>query len=720
MTYANDSSPTNRPHAPRGPALVLAALAGCLAVVPSCAKKTVISEPPASGYQPPKPYDPSARPVSEQIGLASASTGEGPTLLAKQRLSASKQLAEGVARTPLEPASAELIRVQYTTRGADVGDVIRVLLGEHLQRDFVIDPKVTGQITIEIDDEFTRDELMEIVSGLGTLYGWFFEEREGVVFVRPLDRIPRTAQAPVLDGAPALESDMPAVRLRRLRYVAPDQVATMLKELMPESGRALVVGRTIVLADTTRSIARVSRLLAALDTPAFDGVEVWTYRLAHRRPDDAQKVLEQLATNTAVNSSTDPLLGFVAVPGTSRLMVIAKDASLQPMVGELLREIDRPADGERRQRYRYNIQHYPPQALVKLLTDFFAEKIEPAAGAGGAPAAAGDPGSRIRLVSDPQSDVLLILATPSDYSELLATLRAVDRAPQQVSIQSIIAEVRLTNALEFGVEYFLSTRSSLGGLELSGTTPLVNPALATGGAFFVGGDGFAIIQALDRESSARILSQPKIVVADRAKGSIQVGGEVPTIRATQGASSQQAGSSDIRQEIDYRDTGVILDIEPLVNESGTVVLKIRQEVTDSLPTEIANQPEFTTRNIETTVVVPSGQTVLLGGIINQDDRNDANRIPILGRIPVVGEAFGNKQNTQNRTELLLAITPTILNDPSDGVLVMNEFLQSLSGVRAAMLDMAAELPQGSVSNLAIPPAVETPAPESPAPAEPDS
>lgn len=693
-------------------------IAGCAAALTGgCAKKTVIAEPPARAYQPPAVFTGEGRPVTEMIA-SSAGALSGPTLVSQQRLSGRSENGEGVTPTALASDPGELVKVEISLKAADFSDVLRVLIGEYLGRDFVIDPKVTGPVTLEIDGEFTKSELMQVVGHLGTIYGWFIEEREGILFVRGGDRLAKAANAPILQAAPAIADDQPAVRVRRLKYIGADQVAALLKELMTENAKALIAGKTIVLADTTRQITRLSKLITALDTPAFDGTEVWTYRLGSKRPEDAQKLLETIATGTGLSAATDPAVAFVSVPGTQRLMVIAKDATLQPMVRELLQQVDQPADGERRQRYVYRVQHYPQAALVKLLSDFFGEKIE---GQPGAPAATGtagaEAGSRIRIASDAQSDLLLIHATPTDYADLLATLRAVDRPPQQVVVQSIIAEVSLNNALEFGVEYFLSQQAGIGALELVGTAPLGSPLLATGGAFFVGGDGFAVVQALDRESETRILSQPKLVMSDRVKGSIQVGGEVPVLKASQGAPTQQAGSSDIREEIEYRETGVILDIEPQINESGTVLLKITQNVTDVVQTTtVSDSPSFTTRKIETSVIVPSGRTVLLGGIINQSNRDFADRIPLIGRVPVLGEAFSNKQHGSERTELLLAITPTIVNEPVELVGALNEFLQSVESVRAALLESAVQLPRGSIEELS-PPQPENVLPDRPEQAE---
>ncbi len=640
--------------------------------------------PPA--YSAPAPWDASTRPISESLGYPTADASAGATVVSKQRLAPTMN-GEGVAASGvIQSEPGEVMRVEYHANKQDVTEVLQALLGGMLGRDYVLDATLTGLITLDIDEEMTRADLMNMIEGIAGVFGWSLEPRGSTLFIKPGTRGPRASASPILSARPAFESETPAVRVRRLRALGGDQVVAVLKEFMSETGKAVTVGRTVVMADTVRQIGRLSDLLSSLDVPAFSGVEIWTYRLAYRRPEDAAQLLTTIAASSSINSGQEPMVAFVPLPGTERLMVIAKDATIQPLILDFVKQVDTPPEHERRHRYKYSIQHYQPAALVKLLKDFFGDRMEQTASEAGEP--------RIRLASDPASDALLVYATPSDYGELLATLRSVDRAPQQVQLQSIIAEVSLTNRLQYGVEYFLQNESSLGSLSLTGSAPLVG--VATGSALFVGADGFAVVQALDRESRTQILSQPKVFMQDRAKASIQVGGEVPVVKASEGSATQQAGTTGIREEIEYRKTGVILTLQADINESGQVKLDITQEVTDAIPTARANLPEFTTRTIQTTVVVPHGQTVLLGGIITNDKRNQTNRIPVLGRIPLLGEAFKNTDDEVKRTELLLAITPTIVNEPSMAGEQLSEFMRSVHVVRSAMEEYAADLPRAAL------------------------
>jgi general secretion pathway protein D len=163
------------------------------------------------------------------------------------------------------------------------------------------------------------------------------------------------------------------------------------------------------------------------------------------------------------------------------------------------------------------------------MKDFYSDRVDNSAPP--QPGQVTKPSGQVRIVLDSEEKLLLIQSTPEDYADILATLRALDRPRQQVYLSSMIAEVGMTGSLKFGVEYFLQAlnKDGIGLLELSGTPGL--PDIASAGAFFVGGDGLAIVQALESQAEVNILSQPKLTVSDGAEGSIQVGGSVPVVKA---------------------------------------------------------------------------------------------------------------------------------------------------------------------------------------------
>lgn len=653
-----------------------ATLATILAACASDDQQTAAPPDPDRILREAPPWDAGDRPISEVLSSARAASGDArPTeLVSRQRLDAAQTRVNGADPTMLGEQPGELIRVKYTTRDAEPADVLRVLLGEYLGRDYVLAPDITGNVTMDVDQEMTRSDIMDMVGGLCMVYGWSMEDRDGTVIIRPANEMARADSIPIMQARAAINTDTPAIRVRTLRYVEPGDLSTLLPQFMSGGAKVASVGRTLVMVDTIRQLNKVSDLLGALDVAEFDGVEIWTYRLGSRTPDEAVDVLTQITSATKLAAGTEPLVQFLPLPNTDKLMVISRDPSVQSIVRDFINQVDQATGQIRRSRYLYRCQHFEPAQLATLLADTFADRM--------ATSETDPTDTGMRILAENQAELLIVEATPDDYAELMRVIRAVDRAPLQVRIQATILEVALTNELQWGVEYFLEAYSGeLGILELTGGTTM--PASPTGSAFFVGGSGLALITALARESTVNILSRPEMFISDRGQGKFQVGGETPIVTSDIDSQTQTEGTTGIRRNIEYRDTGVILEIQPRINESGEVRLTIKEEITD-VGNETELGPEFTTRLIETDAIVPHGQTLIIGGIIRSEKRNAVEKVPLLGDIPLLGYAFQGIDERETKTELLLAITPTIIRGPIDNRNMVSDFVRSAQGVREAL------------------------------------
>jgi general secretion pathway protein D len=275
---------------------------------------------------------------------------------------------------------------------------------------------------------------------------------------------------------------------------------------------------------------------------------------------------------------------------------------------------------------------------------------------------------RPRIIADEINNALVILATPSQYKMIEATLRQLDIVPLQVLIEATIAEVRLNDDLAYGVQWFL--KDNLG----EGTENFTFSALADGqvlSAFpgfnylFADTDIRVAFDALRDITDVKVISSPQILVLDNQAATLQVGDQVPI--ATQSAVSVTDPAAPIVNSIQFRDTGVNLEVTPRVNASGLVVLDIVQEVSDAVPTSTStiDSPTIQQRTIKSTVAVNSGETIALGGMIRDSDIENEFGIPLLMDIPIVGNLF--KTNTSNvlRTELLVLITPRVVRNQQE-------------------------------------------------------
>lgn len=701
----------------------LAAASGCACGV---ALTGCVTDPPApleldtpAAYVEPDVYDRTARPITELIPTRAGRTDprERTRRVADSTLTAQRPPAERASDTFGGVEAGEVRRVRLAFAGAPGAVVARTLLDEYMGVDYLVEEGLSGTVTMQVDEEMSVGDVSRLLHTLATIYGWVIERRDGITVVSAQDA--ETNRSPAVDimrTRAAFGDATPALRVRRLRYLDPARVAgtggqnALLSSILSRTALIATSGPVIVMGDTTARLNRASELLSVLDTPAFDGVRLVTYRLAHQDPADAAELLTSLASGTrlAGGEGGDALVQFIAVPDSDRLFVVARDATVLGQAELLIDQIDRADAAERRYRFLYRVQHADPTRLRAMVEGAFASRIEQDRNA--------DTTDKMQMTWETQDGLLLVNATYDDYVDLMATMRALDVAPQQVLLQVVIAEVALTDDLQFGVEYFLDAidQEGFGTIELTGTPGQVaNP---TGAAFFIGGSGLALVQALDAESSANVLSQPRLTALDGAEANFQVGGEVPVVSTSQNSDTQVGGDSTLIQEIERIETGIILTLQPRINESGSVRLTTNLEVR-SVGADTPLGPTFDERTLQTEVLVPHGKTLVLAGFIDDQRDDSTSKTPLLGDIPGLGLAFNNFEQSTLRRELLLTITPRIINNPNESGLVVDEFLEAATRVRSVLSREPRDLPRGMLhdsSQLDIEPAVTLVLPPRPA------
>jgi general secretion pathway protein D len=339
-----------------------------------------------------------------------------------------------------------------------------------------------------------------------------------------------------------------------------------------------------------------------------------------------------------------------------------------------------------------------------------------AQGATGYVLAGGEPGDifreEVRIVADDITNSLVVLATQKDYDDILGVLRRLDVVPRQVLVEVLVAEVMLGDDLRFGVEWALAEQSRKGALgRLTGETttgegeqqtsatnvfdiggalglrsPEVVPIPGSGSfAFLSDNRNFAVVlNALAAKNKLKVLSAPHIMTADNHEAHILVGQEVPIVTTqTTAADVQVQGTSSFLQNIQYRDTGVILTVLPQVNSAGLVNMQIRQEVStiSEMSVQGISSPTFNTRQSETTVVVQSGETIVISGIIDDAVNQVRSGIPFLMDIPVLGRAFRVERENFVRVELVVLLTPHVVRDRQESHAATEGFLTRLQGLR---------------------------------------
>jgi len=310
--------------------------------------------------------------------------------------------------------------------------------------------------------------------------------------------------------------------------------------------------------------------------------------------------------------------------------------------------------------------------------------------------------SGVRIVADTVNNALIVQTTSQDWEIIRQTNKELDIIPRQVMIEAKIYEVTLTGALAFGVEFFLQQRTQqqrkpLGQFALGageGNEGFANPGLSASVGTLIGHtrELLAFLNAQENRSRTKVVSAPTVLASDNQEARIQVGAEVP-ILTSQGIipGTQSAGSSVFANTVQQRDTGVILSVSPRINSSGMVTLRIGQEVSQALaPTTSSaiQSPTIQKRSVLTQATVQDGETIAIGGIISENNLTSKSRIPLLGDIPVLGVLFGSTSTTNVRTELIVLLTPRVIQTVSDAGAATTEFRDRLKEIKKAFRELS--------------------------------
>jgi general secretion pathway protein D len=260
-----------------------------------------------------------------------------------------------------------------------------------------------------------------------------------------------------------------------------------------------------------------------------------------------------------------------------------------------------------------------------------------------------------------QNNALLVYANRSEDDEITAMLAKIDIQPMQVRIDATIAEVDLTGQLQYGTQFFFKSGDI--NAVLSNAT---SAALQTSFPGFVlsgnGSDAAPLaISALQAVTKVQVLSSPELMVLDGQAASLEVGDDVPYL--TQTSQETLTTTGQVINSINYRETGVILEVTPHVGSDGLVVMDVRQEVSEVSPTITTtglDSPTFTERTVDSRVAIQDGQTIGLAGLISDNNSHSNQGIPVLKNIPLLGGLFGTQNNNRTREELLVLITPHVI------------------------------------------------------------
>ncbi len=647
------------------------------------------------------------------------------------------------ARRPARRASDIAIesdgRVTLNFANAEIREVVDVVLGETLGVSYIIDPKVQGQVTARTSRPIPRAAVIPALENILAMNGAALTLDDGIYKVVTLQQAASSLTTPVVAPTRADLARGFAIHVIPLRFAAAQAVADILGPFIGP-GRVLRVETArnlLVFAGTGTEAADLVDMVTVFDVDWMAGM---SFALFPVQVADAKSLVADLETVFLEGDS--PLAGvvrFVPIERLNAVLVISPQPAYLERAETWIDRLDRGAEGAGRRIFVYHVQNGRAADLAEVLSRIFEVEISerrtvappelapglrpvsiapiapaprraraatdqgqagspqagaPQAGApparvetvGAARPAAGrrndlesiatiEESGNIRVIAHERNNTLVILATAAEYRMIEATLKRLDIVPLQVMIEATIAEVLLDDGLKYGLQWFFQAGDSTITFSTL-SAGAVSSAFPGFSYFFDGSDAKVVLNALTEITDVRVISSPQLMVLDNQTARLQVGDQVPI--ATQ--SSQSTEGSNLVNTIQFRDTGVILEVIPRVNASGLVVLDVLQEVSDVIETTTSeiDSPTIQQRSIQSTVAVQSGDTIALGGLIRDREEESVSGVPVLSAIPILGNLFKTTQTLVRRFELLVLITPRVVRNRREALDVTDELRRRLS------------------------------------------
>lgn len=588
--------------------------------------------------------------------------------------------------------SGERAELTLSFDGLSLPNFVQVVFGQVLKKTFSLDPSLltrTDLVTLRTGQPMTASQVLETTRLLLKSYGVAVVDLGGDNF----RIVPDNSQAGYLPeirrgrAQPEVPLPMrPVFNLVELTAVRHTDVSSWLK--------AMFGSRLNIQEDPARNALLISGPPAEI-TAALEAIQVLDQPLMRGRgsrlitpgslgPDDLAKRLVEIlsAEGYAVGMGVGAGLpiSLVPVPASNALLVFAQDSAVLGHVVEWATKLDQLDTGARRggNYFSYDVRYADAQAMAKTLQELLTGQAQNQTAPAGT-TVIGAPRSPARIVVNPATNTLIVSTTNADDpAQLLALMRSLDRPTKSVMIEVTVAELATGGKDQLGVDWVLAPQSLGGGTLVGGTSGgLSIPATGGLSLSYLNNLGTvkARLNALVSDEKGRVLSTPRVMARNGELATIQVGNEVPIITSQQ-STQGVANTNSVLQTVQYRSTGVILKVKPIIF-ANRVELDVQQEVSTagSTTTGVNISPTFSTRKIDTKVSIRDGATVALGGLISRNERKTSAGIPLLKDIPIAGQLFRNNTGTLEETELIVLITPYVVEND----LVADQVTQALRG-----------------------------------------
>lgn len=654
-------------------------------------------------FPPPQPNAAATVPQPITSPAAAAAALPAPNASSEVRVRKPAQLSE-------DPLAGTTLRFE----NADIYEVIQVILGDILHLNYLVDPAVQGKITLNTQETVSTADVFGILESVLRLHNISIV-REGKLY-----KVLRDANA-TRDaiGFEAAGENSPLIQVVPLKFVQASALVNVLRNFVGPQGAITndATNRYLILADRASNVSKLLVMVASLDVDYLQHIRVRIVQIAKGDAAELAREMDALFRSSGLFNwpGTDGnKVFFMPVARMNAILVAAANDALLTAAEKWIRTLDdEPKDGVGASIHVYSIANSNALHIANILRQIYGgAPISSAAGdptrvvvRGTVPPAAGTTAAgtglagSVQIIPDEATNSLVIKASPQDFLQIKKVIERIDTIPRQVMIQVMVAEITLTDNLQYGVEWWLKNRRAPLGLDTGLVAPAGNPVISVPGGGAAGGlnllllnsagDITGLFNLLASNTDVNILSAPHVLASDGKVAKIEVGSEEPVITQTVSAPTTTVAGSLLTTSnaVQYRPTGILLEVKPSINASGRVTLSVTQEVSArGANVEVGGSsfPSFTKRRVSTEVTLEEGRTLMIAGLIQDRGNKSSQGLPSLKDIPLLGLLFGSKKRETDKTELMMTITPYIVNNRDEGERLTQAFQESVAKLKGLM------------------------------------
>lgn len=588
---------------------------------------------------------------------------------------------------------------------AELTEILDLVLFEHFNIRYMIDPSIKAKLTFHIDGTFSGTSIINRLNSVLHLNNIAIVQGVGSIFKIVRKNDSARAGAFKFNDLNALKNTGDITRLIKIKYLHAVDAAKKLKFFVSKNAQIVpdAVNNSVVVTDTRENIIKVASIIDAMDVPFFKDISWQIFPVYKAKAETIAVELVKLFKTNGLFKRPGVINGsfhIQPIKTINGILVVTRWPEILKTIGSWVNIMDQ-SDKDSSGVYVYYVENGDAVKLADILKQVYGGKISTQNSSGSQKIVqaksgqkkqpekktiSGDLTGDVKIIADETNNAIIFKANSEDYTKIKKILDKLDIMPRQVLLNVVVAEVTLENSSELGVQWMLN--NSLGDYQAVTINDQINSFIttntglgsATGFAYgvFNAADALkALVRAVGRDSEINILSSPNIIGVDNKQAKIEVAEEVPTVTGT-----VTDANGGITNTVQYKKTGIILTATPSINSRGLVKLELTQEVSEKGTFDsVLNNYTILTRKATTSLVVEDKQTIFIGGLMRETTSLSDAGVPVLRDIPVLGYLFKKENKELKKTELVFLITPHVIKSRSQADLITKEFTSKISQVK---------------------------------------